>query len=98
VLSAASALVALHADGKMSELADERAATGITSGQLAEYEGYSDRRDSFRTGAYVLGGAAIAGGLAALGMYWFDDRSPAQRELAPMATSDGAGVMLTRKF
>lgn len=98
VLSGLSVLGALSEDGKMSSLASTYRTSGFTVDQLAEYRSDAQRRDDLRSSSYVLGGVAVAVGLAAAAVYYLDNPQPSERAIVPIATPTSAGVGVVGRF
>ncbi len=96
--SAASALVAVLSDNKMSDIERDRETVGITQQQLADYRSYTDRRNNFRDTAWLLGGAAVVAGATAAVLYYFDAPGPAERMVVPVASPTSAGVAVVGRF
>ena len=66
---------------------------------------YADRydtevqsRDHFVTATWILGGAAVAAGAIAAGLYFFDTPQPTERLIVPTATSNSASVSVVGRF
>ena len=99
VLSGTSALVALAADSKMSDLEKQREANGITPQQLSEYNHQTTRRNDARDAAWVLGGAAVVTAGVAVALYWFDVPRPTERTtIVPAPAAGGATISLIGRF
>ncbi len=97
--SGASALIAVLADNKMSDIEHDRETVGITQKQLADYRSDTDRRDTFRDTAWVLGSAAVVAGATAVVLYYFDaPAAPPERMVVPVASPTSAGVAVVGRF
>jgi hypothetical protein len=97
-LAAASAGSALYFDSEASDkyallqLGDQPPAV------LADYNSDRALRDRSIDGVWVMGGAAVAFGLAAAWLYYFDSPSAEGVRVAPAATPTGAGAVISARF
>jgi hypothetical protein len=64
LLGTGAAIAAVHYDGTMQDIEDERQATGIDRARFGAYRDATDSRDFYRTSAIVLGGAVVTAGVA----------------------------------
>ena len=96
--SGVTAIVALSADSSLSKLETQRERTGITEQQLGQLRDDQNRRDTFRSTAFVLGGAAVVTGAIAAALFWFDEPQPAERAFVPTMVPGGGGVTLVGRF
>jgi hypothetical protein len=96
--SVTAALIARSHDSEMQQLETKRETVGISAAELDRYHHEVSRRDAFRDGAYVLGGAAVAAGVVAAALYWFDTPHVDERMVVPTASATGAGVSLIGRF
>jgi PEGA domain len=96
----ATTIVAVHYDHGMQDLDAERLSTGITVAQLADYRRDVRLRDDLRDASYALGGAAIAAGVTALALYYFDLPTLGEHAatIVPATTPTSAGVAITGRF
>ena len=94
----AATLVARSHDDEMQKLEAKRETVGITADELDRYHHEVSKRDAWRDGAYVLGGAAVAAGVVAAALYWFDTPHVDERMVVPTASATGAGVSLVGRF
>ena len=69
-----------------------------TPGDAKAYKADVDRRDKAATGAWVVGGLALAAGTAAFALYYFDTPSSEGLRLAPMMSPGTAGAMVLGRF
>jgi hypothetical protein len=65
---------------------------------LASYNNSRSRRDTALTGVWVMGGAAVAVGLTAVWLYYFDSPSAEGVRVVPAATESSAGAVISRRF
>jgi hypothetical protein len=98
VTSVATGLGALYEDGVASDKLDQLQQGSQPSQVGREYADARDLRDSLITGTWVTGGAAVAVGLAAGFLYYFDNPSAEGLRVAPMSTQSGAGAALIGRF
>jgi hypothetical protein len=96
----ATTIIAVHYDHGMQDLDAERLSTGITVDQLADYRRDVRLRDDLRDASYVLGGAAVAAGVTALALYYFDLPTLGEHAatIVPATTSTSAGVVISGRF
>lgn len=91
VLLAGSAVTAVVAISASFSAADLRDAEVLRTGQEKDYIQYRDRRDTYRTVSFVLGGAALVTAAAAAVMYYADN-PPAGALLRPIEQKPDAGL------
>lgn len=98
VASGGTAIIAASADSDLAKLEHMREQSGITAAQYAQLRNDQDRRDTFRSAAFVLGGAAVVTGAIAAALYWFDEPTPGERALVPAVVPGGVGLSLSGQF
>lgn len=89
--AAAAAIVAVLADRDARDLYTRAQTTGnLTPRDQAHYDDLAARRGEFRTAAAVAGGVAVAGALAGIGLWLFDNPTADSVRVAP--TGNGAAI------
>ena len=92
-------LGAAGADADASKLITAIQTTGgKTPADARAYDAAVQRRDKLATGAWVLGGTALALGAVAFGLYYFDTPSAEGLHLAPVVAPGTAGAMVLGRF
>ena len=99
VASAVTARVAFNAQSDAQDIREALGSADDPIAAITEHNAFLDRRDSYRTAAYVLVGAGAAAGIAAALLYYFDNPSAESAErrgvkVLPVSTGDYAGVSL----
>ena len=90
---------AAGADADASKLLDQIQTKGNkTPADAKAYDADVKRRDNLATGAWVLGGTAVALGAVAFGLYYFDTPSAEGLRLAPVVAPGVAGAMVVGRF
>lgn len=97
-LSITSIAFAVVHDGRASELEDAIRRGNAEPATADAFDREIRERDDFRTGAWVLGGAALAAGTVGFLLYAFDEPSAEAVRLAPVASGTSAGVTATGRF
>jgi hypothetical protein len=96
--STVSAILAEHYDNTKVSINDQRTTVGITEAQLAAYHTATSDRDATRAIAFTLGGAAVAAGVTAAAMYYFDVPLPGEHAIVPTVVTGGAGAAVVGHF
>jgi hypothetical protein len=101
-LAVTTGIVALVHDSRASDL---RAAIDMGNRPPSDGDAYDHEvrsRDNLVTATWILGGAAIAGGALAAGLYWFDTPQPneraTERVVVPTVSNTSAGVSVVGRF
>ena len=97
-LSITSVALAVVHDGRASDLDDELRRGDADPSRADVFEREIRDRDDYRTGAWVLGGAAAVAGTVGILLYVMDSPSTEQLRLAPVATGNTAGVTASGRF
>jgi hypothetical protein len=90
-------LASVH-DGRASDLRNQIAIGNRPPSDADAYDREVKSRDQFATATWILGGAAVAAGAVAAGLYWFDTPEPQERVVVPTVSSTGAGLSLSGRF
>ncbi len=102
VLGAATLLATLSAESADSDanklLTKFHTMGNGTAQDVTDYNSDVSRRDKAATGAWVVGGLAVATGLAAFALYYFDTPSSEGLRLAPAMGPGTAGAVLVGRF
>jgi hypothetical protein len=93
-----STIVAVVHDSKASDLDDEIQRGNADPSKGDDYDRQIAKRDDWKTGAYVFGGAAVVAGTVGFLLYAFDSPSAESVRIAPTASPDGAGVAASGRF
>jgi hypothetical protein len=96
--SVVSTVYAVHYDNEMSFIDHERTTEGISLATLADYHRVTDDRNTDRALAFGFGGAAVAAGVVAAALYYFDVPLPGEHAVVPTVTGNGGGVALAGHF
>jgi hypothetical protein len=97
-LSITSAIAAVVYDGRASDLEDELR-TGNAPRQTGDdFDRAVSRRDDYKTGAIVLGGAALVAGTVGILLYAFDSPSAESVRLGPAVSGTSGGVTASGRF
>lgn len=97
-LSLGAAIAAVVYDGRASELEDELHAGNAPPSSGDAFDHAVARRDDYKTGAYVLGGAALIAGTVGVILYAFDSPTSESIRVAPAASPSSAGVTASGRF
>jgi|MudIll2142460700_1097286.scaffolds.fasta_scaffold01235_2 hypothetical protein len=97
-LSLTSVALAVVHDGRASDLDDEIRRGDADPSKADAFEREIRDRDDYRTGAWVLGGAAAIAGTVGILLYVTDSPSAERLRLAPVATGNTAGVTASGRF
>jgi hypothetical protein len=89
------ALAAVH-DSRASDLDDEIRRGNAAPAKADEFDREIRDRDDYKTGAWVVGGAAVVAGTVGILLYAFD--SPSTENVRLTATPTSAGVTATGRF
>lgn len=65
---------------------------------LEDYNDFRQNRDRATTGAWIAGGAAVAVGLTAAWLYYFDSPSAEGVRVVPVASESSAGAVISGHF
>jgi hypothetical protein len=97
-LSITSAIAAVVYDGRASDLEDELRAGNAPPSRGDDFDRAISQRDDYKTGAIVLGGAALVAGTVGILLYAYDSPSAESIYLAPAASGTSAGVTASGRF
>lgn len=97
-LSITSAVLAVVHDGRASDLDDEIRRGDADPGKADAFDREIGKRDDYRTGAWVLGGAALVAGTVGVLLYAFDSPSAEAVRVTPVATASGGSVTASGRF
>lgn len=97
-LSITSIALAVVHDSRASDLDDEIRRGNASPSKADDFDHEIAKRDDFKTGAWVLGGAALVAGTVGVLLYAFDSPSAESVRLAPSASATSAGVTAVGRF
>ncbi len=92
------AIVALVANGDASDLHAKILVGNRAASDADTYDRLVKRRDRAATATYVLGGAAVLAAVIGTGLYLFDAPSAEGVTVTPVASPDGAAVVVGGRF
>ena len=97
-LSITSIALAVVHDSRASDLDDEIQRGNASPSKADDFDHEISKRDDFKTGAWVFGGAALVAGTVGVLLYAFDSPSAESVRLAPTASATSAGVTAVGRF
>ena len=97
-LAITSTIVAVVHDSRASDLDDEIRRGNADPSKADDYDHEIAKRDDYKTGAWVFGGAAVVAGTVGILSYAFDSPSAESVHLAPTASATSAGVTAVGRF
>ena len=97
-LSVTSIVGAVVHDSRASDLDDEIRRGNADPAKADAFDREIRDRDDFKTGAWVLGGAALVAGTVGILLYAYDSPSAESLRLAPVASGTSAGVTASGRF
>jgi hypothetical protein len=97
-LSVTSIVLAVNEDSKANDLDDEIRRGNADPAKADAFDDAIAARDDYKTGAWVLGGAALVAGTVGVLLYAFDSPSAESVRVAPTASATGAGITAAGRF
>jgi hypothetical protein len=97
-LTITSGVLAVVHDSRASDLDDEIRAGNADPATGDAFDREIRDRDNYKTGALVLGGAAVIAGTVGILLYAFDSPSAESVRLSPVASGTSAGVTASGRF
>jgi len=98
VLTGVAASGALYWNGQAVDNRDKLAAGNQTQDVLDDYNFARTYRSRALTSVYIMSGAAVAIGLTAAWLYYFDSPSAEGVKVVPIATPNTAGAVISGRF
>jgi hypothetical protein len=97
-LSLTSMGLAISHDGNADDLDAAIRRGNAPAGAADERDREIGKRDDYRNGAFVLGGAAVIAGTVGILLYTFDNPSAESVRVTPLASTSGAGISASGRF
>ena len=97
-LSVTSMAFAISHDGNAEDLDKAIKRGNAPAGAADERDGEINKRDDYRTGAYIFGGAALVAGTVGFLLLTFDSPSAESVRISPVATGTTTGITATGRF
>lgn len=85
-------------ENRAEDLAKQLAAGDQEPSVGADYNSTLEHRDMVASGMWIAGGAALVVAGVGAALYYFDSPSPEGTQVTPVATSRGAGVVISGRF
>ena len=97
-LSVTSIALAIHENSTANDLDDDIKRGNADPTTADAFDAAVAARDDYKTGAWVLGGAAVVAGTVGVLLYAFDSPSAESVRVAPTIGTNGAGITAAGRF